>query len=265
MPIIVVFTKTQDENISEEMSKFIDEQKLDVLFVPTVAKDIILDKENNSKIKPYGKEELLKNTLEIGTKSLQGGLITLMVKNISKDLIQELKEENKNNENKLKEGMVNSFINDYKNVLKDGEFVEYLINIIVNAYKKFYGENYEISRKTYNLINKSKFVTYAKRFIKLFKKDVRNIINPIIKEKSKDLIDSQAQNEKNFGNLELKNKRRLKGFQKTSEIFLKKNFYYIVQKFIINYSLQNIFQNNIGNYRKTLDLIVEELLNVLIE
>jgi len=46
---------------------------------------------------------------------------------------------------------------------------------------------------------------------------------------------------------------------------LKKNFYYIVQKFIINYSLQNIFQNNIGNYRKTLDLIVEELLNLKID
>ena len=262
MPIIVVFTKTQDENISQEMEKFIKEQKIDVLFVQTVAKDIKLDKENNSRIKSYGKEELLKITLELGTKSLQGGLIKLMIKNISMDLIKEMKEENKKNENILKEKIIKDFINEYKIVLKDKEFIEHLINILLKSLEIFYEDHYKISNKTHKLLNESKYFNHVKKFIKSVKKKTKELILPIIKEKSKDFINIQAQNERKHGNLSLEKKRIKKGFQKTSEIFLKKNFYYNAQKFIIKYTMENIYQNVIGNYRKILDLIVEDLLNL---
>ena len=259
MPIIVVFTKTQDKVISNQMREFIYNQKIDVLFVETVAEDIIID-DNNNCIKPYGKEELLKTTLEISAQCLKGQLITLMVKNISKDLLKELKEENKKNENDIKT-IINDFINNYKNVLKDGYFIQYIINIIIKSLEKFYDEN-KISNKTQNLLNESNFIKEIKSFIKSIKSEVKEIIKPIIKEKSNEFINIQAQKEKECGNLDLNKKRRLKGFKKTNEIFLKKNFYFVIQKFLINYIIQNIYQDLIGNYRKLLDLIVEELLNM---
>ena len=260
MPIIFVFTKTQDDTISNQMKEYIKEQKLDVLFVKTVAEDIKIDK--NDIIKSYGKDELLQKTLEECTKSLKGGLIRLMINNLSNDLIKELKNENKINENNTKEILIDDFTKNYKDSLKDGDFIQYLIDILSKSLEKFYTDNYKISKKTHNMLNGSKFIINIKKYLKEIKLKIEKLINPIINERSKDFINTQAQKEKEYGNLDLNYKRRLIGFKNTSKIFLKKKLYFYVQKYIINYTIQNIYSIIIGNFRKILDLIVEGILNI---
>ena len=58
---------------------------------------------------------------------------------------------------------------------------------------------------------------------------------PIIKEKSKELINIQSNFEKESGNMNISNRRNLDEFMKTTTIFLKQNYYYIVQNYIINF------------------------------
>jgi hypothetical protein len=52
--------------------------------------------------------------------------------------------------------------------------------------------------------------------------------------KSIKFIEKQVELEKSYNkNIIIENKRNLENFKSTSEVFLKRNFYYISQKFII--------------------------------
>ena len=65
-----------------------------------------------------------------------------------------------------------------------------------------------------------------------------------LKEKTLTFLDKQAAIEKYIFNIRLENKRYLKGFEKSIISFIKRNFYYISQKIIINYIIKN-FSGNI--------------------
>ena len=67
----------------------------------------------------------------------------------------------------------------------------------------------------------------------------------------------QATKEKENGNIKITKKRCLKGFNKTNEIFLKRNFYYYAQKYIINYIIINFCRKYFMEYRKQLDSYVK--------
>ena len=97
-------------------------------------------------------------------------------------------------------------------------------------------------------------------FIKYYKSKVTQIITPIISEKAKIFIDIQAKIEKVNSNMNLENKRCLKGFEKTIEVFCKRNFYYISQKYIISNIIKNIFEPYLTIYREQLESIIDSLL-----
>ena len=112
MPIIVVYTQTEDEDVADQMFKVIKEKQGNLSFTKTVAKKIKIDKKNY--IDAMGKEELLNETLNKCTKALKGEMIKLMIKKISEDLMNDLLENNKKNEKEILKEVINDFINDYK-------------------------------------------------------------------------------------------------------------------------------------------------------
>ena len=63
-------------------------------------------------------------------------------------------------------------------------------------------------------------------------------------------------------NIKIQNKRDLKGFKKTSKIFLKKNFYYISQKYLIDYIIREFCSNYFKEFRIQLDIFINDLLNL---
>ena len=62
-------------------------------------------------------------------------------------------------------------------------------------------------------------------------------------------------------NIQIKNKASLKEFMKFIDLFLKHNFYYISQKYVI-YNILSFCQNvnNYDEFENKLNLLVEDLL-----
>ena len=58
------------------------------------------------------------------------------------------------------------------------------------------------------------------------------------------------------------NKRRLKDFRNTSKIFLRNNFYYKLEQYIIKYLIINICPSYLSEFRKNIDKIVINLLKI---
>ena len=89
MPIIMVYTQTEDDDIADNMFKVIRKEQGEISCVKTIAKNIKIDE--NEYIETKGKEELLKETMDKCTKALKGKMINLMINKISKDLENDLK------------------------------------------------------------------------------------------------------------------------------------------------------------------------------
>ena len=71
--------------------------------------------------------------------------------------------------------------------------------------------------------------------------------------------------EKQYGNMKISNKRNYNEFKIRTRIFLKENFYFIVQNYLINFIVnesQNYFINFISMFFYELDIIIQNLLDI---
>ena len=260
LPIIVVYTQTIDQILSNQMNEYIKNLGLETSFVNVLAKDIKLLKSTKI-IKSFGEEDLLKETLLKFNKALKGDMINLITNIISEFINNKLKKENISKMNKIKDNIIQNFINDYQNILTDEELKKYIVEMLGSNLILFY-QNYinKISNKSLNLLKNSNIIREVDNFMEYYKKEVDIYIIPIIKEESELFLDEQASKEKKGQNLRLENKRSLHGFSKTNSISLKRNFYYISQKYIINSIIKNICSEYLEKYRNKLDNIVILLL-----
>ena len=258
LPVIVVYTRTEINETADKMEQHIKNQNIDTVFIKTSAKDF--EMMNGKIIKAFGRKELLEATLEKCTQSLQGELINLMTSKIAENIKNELLDMNKEIKNNIQEKMENKFMENFNVVKNDGELIDYILNILLENLKDFYGKN--ISNKTFNLLNDSLFIKDIKFLIKNYKSKIKDIINPIIEQKSIEFLDMQAKIEISNGNTNIKHKRTLNDYKKIIEIFLKKNLYYISQKLLIAYIIQEIYTKFFEDYRKELNLILEGLMNI---
>ena len=201
---------------------------------------------------PFGDEDLLKATLTKCTQSLEGKMKIIMMKNISDDIIKDMKKDNSNNEKKIIDSIVEEFIENYKKVEKDANFINYLVNMLGINLKDFYEK--DISKATLNLIFNSNIIKNIKDYISFYKDVTKKKIKKIIEEKAKIFLNKQVQLEKDENeNIKIKNKRRLDKFKKTTEIFLKYNFYYISQKYIILDMIGNYCLTFFKNFKNNID------------
>ena len=258
MPIIVVYTQSIDNLLANKMNEYINKQGTETIFANVLAKD--MEMMDDTIKKAFGEEELLNKTLVKCTTELKGEMINLMTSKISEDIKSNLITNNKEYEKIINNNIIKEFIEKYKYVLKDEEFINYLVNLFGKNLITFY-ENYttKISNASLNLLNQSNFITSIKNYIPFYKSKAKEIIESMIKILSNYFLDMQATKEKENGNIKITKKRCLKGFNKTNEIFLKRNFYYYAQKYIINYIIINFCRKYFMEYRKQLDSYVKEL------
>ncbi len=257
LPIIIVYTKTVDRLTAKNFKSYIlNDLKLEASFVKVLAFN-----SDNQKY-TFGDYKLLRKTLFKFNNALKGEMINLMTKSISSYIKEILFKDNKQEKEIIIKNIILKFNSEYKIILTDEEFKNYVVELLGKNLINFYKDYKEkISNKTLNLIKQSNIITKIEDFIKYYQEKVEDMIKPIIKEKSEILIDKQATLEKKENqNMKLVNKRDLNCFKKTTEIFLKRNFYYISQKYIIDSIIKNICSNYFLSYKNKLDEIITNLL-----
>ena len=258
LPIIVVYTKTETNKIANEMEQHIKNQNIDTKFVKTLAQSFELP---SGKIKEaFGKEELLNVTLEKCTDSLHGDLINLMINNIANEIKNEMIGKNQWILNKIEENLVDNFIKDFNMVKDDGDLIDYIINNITENLILLKENN--ILNKTFNSINRSEFINDIKSKIESYKSRVKPMIKYTIEKYSEILLDQQVIIEKEKGNMEIKNKRKLNDFRRTTEIFLKKNLYYIAERMMISYIIEKVYLDFFKKIGNKLNEKTEKILNI---
>ena len=260
MPIIIVYTQNIDNTVSNAMKAFIENIGIKISFIKVLAKDMNLMFGGKIK-KAFGKKELLNETLEKCTMALQGDLINFMINTISNDVKNKIISDNKSLEKKINDKIIINFINEYKYVLTDERLKNYITIMIGNSLFPFY-ENYntKITNKSLNLLKKSNIIDTVDDFIKIYKPKVYQIIRKNLYQKEQMFLEKQAAIEKKTVNIRLENKRYLKGFEQSIISFIKRNFYYISQKIIINYIIKNFCWKFIMEYREKLDNLVITIL-----
>lgn len=263
MPMIIIFTKTTDKSLARKMEENLkNEKKIDNSFVTIMAEDITLV---NGKVKKaFGKEELIKTTLSKCTEALGSDMMKIMVDLISKNIKDIFMKENENNIQVIKNKKLNDFFENYKNALDDGDFIMHIVNIFFKYLSVFYGNNKIISNKSKNLIIKSDFISTIKNIYSSYQVQFEEEIKPFVKEQSIEFIEFQANLEKLNKNIELNNRRNLSEFEETTEIFLKRNIYFMIQNYLINHLVNqqnNPFDNYISIIFQKFNSIIQSLID----
>ena len=260
MPIIVIYTQAVDFEMADGMLNYIKKKFENISIIKILAKGTeIMNSIQSSKA--FGDKELLNETLLKCTMALQGDMINIMTKTISDVIIKNLKKENEEKVIEIRKKIKDNFIKNYNEILTDEELKNYIVNLLGKNLFPFY-ENYnkKITNKSLNLIKKSTIINSIDDFIKYYQQKVEELINPILDEKAVLFIDKQATIEKKKENMKLEFKRNLNGFKYTTNIFLKRNFYYIAQKYIIIKVIIEKGWDFFSDYSKELDSIIDDLL-----
>ena len=194
MPIIIVYTQTIDKSTANGMENYISNQGINIDFVKVLAKENILPNSKGT-LPAFGKDELLNLTLKKCAEALSGKMSNMMIQMMSNDIENNLIKVNKYNEDFIKKSIIDNFINDYKNLKKHFELLDYLIEILGRSLHKFYNKE-KIYNASLNILIKSEIFDNINNFISYYKNETKKIIKSIIEEKAKIFIDYQVIEEK---------------------------------------------------------------------
>ena len=260
MPIIIVYTQNIDNDISDEMKDYIETMKIKASFVKVLAKNVKL-KNSNKIVEKLGEKELIKETLQNCAIALKGAMFNLITETISNIIKNEMIKINEEKEEEINKTIIKKFIEEYQTALSEEDFKMYIVKMFGDSLIPFYQNyNQKISNKSLNLLKKSNILVSINKYIKYLKKELQNITKPIIEDNSILFLDKQATLEKEKTNMKLENKRTLKGFRKTIDIFLNRNFFFISQKYIINSVIRNFNRKYFMEYKLQLNSIISALL-----
>jgi GTPase SAR1 family protein len=173
LPIVLVYTQAIDREMADKMGNYIDEIGEKTDFVKVCAREVELAN-NGGRLPSFGKEELLNLTLRKCTEALGGNMINIMIKKISNDIKEIMLDINSHNEKALNNLIIDQFTNKYNEVLKDEQFMNYIINMIGrNLEKLFYGK--KIFNSSLNLLIQSDIIRNIKSFISFIRQKQKNL------------------------------------------------------------------------------------------
>ena len=244
MPMILIYTKSTDQDRFNEMKKYLMDKNIENDIVEVVAQDIpLMDKTIK---KAFGNEKLLEITKKNCIKALDSDMFKIMVEKISNNLLDNFFKKYEKIVQSIKEKVFNDFVNNYKESLGDEDFIQYIIDIFLKNLNKFFDSGKEVTNKSRNLFLRTDFISSIHKIYSLYKKNIKNDIKSIVEINAKELLDIQASFEIEFGNIESSKRRNYEELKKIIEIFLKNNYYFLVQNYIINFLVNksNIHLNN---------------------
>lgn len=267
IPIIIVYIKGK---IPEKMKKIIKDQleldsnNYDSFFVNVIPKPI--RRPDKTIINVKGDNTLRNTTIDKINEALKGNMQKIMIEKFKKEINNSIKKQNSEIKKQINNLNITNFITGFKTVMNDLQFINYLIDIFGRNLYSFFSEHNNISNMTHitnnslNLIINSTMIKTVKEMMQFYKLQVKNIIKNFVSQKAEEFIDIQVNIEKDKKkNIQIKNKRTLKQFQKTTEVFLKHNFYYVWQKYIVYYILEFCQKENsyLDEFEKNLNSLIQ--------
>ena len=231
IPIIIVYTQPTDNDTINQMKDYINKQNIDCTdFIKVLAYDKNIC--DGQILKSFGTNELLSLTLNKCKKALKGDMHSVMTNQISRDIANNIKNENSNIKDYIYEQSILNFIKGY-NFKSDEDFQNIVIDIY--GYNINYYLNKNISKETISIIKNSDLINYHNNnFIKYYHEKVNSIISNEIKQLAYKFLDIQATKEQEKGKPTLnQNKRNYNDFIATNKEFLYYNFNYLAQKYYI--------------------------------
>ena len=239
IPLIIVYTRMIGKSNFNKMKEQINKKIKDAILIPILAEAVINnDEDNNNIIKSFGLDDLKNKTLELAKKS--NGNIFNQLKNKGYEYVKEkIYYENNIFEEETKSLIVDSFINDFREVKSENDFLDYIIKLLGINFRK----NDILENKINNLsINELKEVDIIFNGIKTTMQDskiyIKENIDSILEIKSMNFLNAQAIIEKVMKkSISTQSKKDKERFKKIINSFLTDNFNYISQKFIIYYFL----------------------------
>ena len=230
IPVIIVYTMALNKKEIDQMRNLI-KTKLKLPFISILI-------ESTEDQESYGKDDLLKLTLDICQQAKKGNVYKAIKELISLKVKNNLMEENKGIKNIICRNILKKFTN-FKNVVQDAElyqeiydlieiaFIEYM-NIEKNDNMKLNGESMEKIRNLKELKN------YIKDFIEFYKNKSMELIEKDLDKFSLEFLDMQVKMEKkNSKSIEIENKNNRDNLKKIIKNFLNSNLFYISQKYLI--------------------------------
>ena len=161
------------------------------------------------------------------------------------------------------------FINNYNDIKNEHDFEQYIYNLIEKIIQGFSFKKsitHEIGLLIRN--NKNNFKNIIDSFINIYTKITKNYIDTNLKEKPLEYLDMQVKVENEKGkSINNKNKRNREEFTNSIMQFLKDNFYYISQKYLIYRFIVDLFESfseklNINIYGKMVKYLSEKEVDV---
>lgn len=244
IPIILVFTKSTDKKLVQEMRQNLLKDQINNDFIEVMAKQMNLT--DGGIKKAFGKKELIKTTLIKSKEAFKSDMMKILIQKISNDITQNFLNKSEKTMEKIKQKTFNDFVKYYIKPLNDRDFIQYINDIFFKYLNNFLDNEKNITNKSRNLFFKSNFISSITKMYLSYKDIIKENINSLLEEKAKELLDLQANLEIKYGNMNINYRRNLDEFKETIEIFLKRNYYFIIQNYII-YFIINIRVND-GNY-----------------
>ena len=250
IPIIFVYTQATDDELINEMKKYIEEKKLGGHFIQVLAKRKKIKKAD---LEPFNLDLLLKETLNKCKKALEGEMNSIMTSNISSHLKNLIRAENEKISKFVKEKITIDFIENYElssdKLFKNCIFDKIIGTIIAN----FLNKNI-MSKSCSSFLKESQINEQYNQYIQFYKEEYNNIIKNDLSTLAYDFLDQQAIKEKETSkNILNHNRRTHKDFIETTKNFLDNNFSYISQiLYIKNLIDQNYFIGDLKEYLKSM-------------
>ena len=174
------------------MAEYIKDLKLDAKFIPILAGEKRLM--NRITMEPFGKEDLIMETLKKCEEALQvGDMCSLMTKQISNHLIQFFENQFGKTE-EIEKLLIYKFLNDFNKVLTEEEITQFIINILVNIFDNFLQNNNNNERNIKKILE-NQFKEHLKKYIDYCKNKIEKKINSTLDEKCYQFINIQVEEE----------------------------------------------------------------------
>lgn len=158
--------------------------------------------------------------------------------------------------------MVEEFINSYVFCLSENDFELYIYNLIEKIILAFSFKE-EINHKTKILIqnNENNIKQKIKSYMKFYSEVAENYIYMIIVNKSFEYLDLQVivEKEKNLS-IKINNKRNREDFINLISSYLKDNFYYVAQKYLIFLVIKDLLEALAEKFEKNIFLKMKKYL-----
>ena len=178
-------------------------------------------------------------------KKLEKERLTEQISNIKKNILNKIVEE---------------FILNFSNVKTENDFEEFIKDLLKKIIIFFSNDDNNKNIKIKFQINKE-FSKYIQSCNKIYTQITQNLINEIIEKKSLEIIDLQVNIERMKNtSINQRNKKNIMQIKNLITQFLKNNFHYLAQKYLIYKFINNIFEDFIDITEK---IILEKIDDIL--